>query len=91
MDKVRIKIFGKVQGIGYRWFIFEVAKKKNLCGWVRNLTDGSVECCIKGCIDDINDFINEIKTGHPSAVIEKIEVSKVEDEIELPEEFTIKY
>ena len=89
MDKIIIKIYGKVQGIGYRWFIYEIAQKYSLCGWVQNMDDGSVECGVKGLGDDINKFIDEIKKNYIPAVIENIETVKAED-MEFPENFIIR-
>lgn len=91
MDKIIIKIFGKVQGIGYRWFIMETANKRRLSGWVRNLDDGNVECCVGGIKEEIDKFIEEIKTKHPCAIINKVEITKIDNNIELPEEFIIKH
>ncbi|MCX7641917.1 MAG: acylphosphatase [Elusimicrobiales bacterium] len=89
MDKILLKIYGKVQGIGYRWFIYEKATKYNLSGWVKNNPDGSVECAVKGLWEDIEKFIVEIKNDHPSAVIKKIDISDCPSNIELPENFQI--
>ncbi|MCX7905119.1 MAG: acylphosphatase [Elusimicrobiales bacterium] len=89
MDKFLIKIYGKVQGIGYRWFIYEKAIKYNLSGWVKNNPDGSVECAVKGIKDDIEKFIFEIKNEHPCAVVKNIEISDCPTNIYIPENFEI--
>lgn len=88
MDKIFVKIYGQVQGIGYRWFVLETAKKYNLSGWVRNCEDSTVECAVKGFDEEIEKFLNDIKTKHPSAFVEKMEIKKFEEEIE--NEFLIK-
>jgi len=79
MEKFIIKIYGRVQGIGYRWFILENAKKYNLYGWVKNCDDGSVECGAKGLKEDIDKFIEDIKK-HPLAKITKMDIEKCSDE-----------
>lgn len=91
MEKIIIKIFGKVQGIGYRWFVMESANKRKLSGWVKNLDDGSVECCVGGIEQEIKEFIEEIKTKHPCAIVDKVEIIKIDSNIKLPEEFIIKH
>jgi acylphosphatase len=88
MDKIFIKIYGTVQGIGYRWFVVEKAKKYNLSGWVKNVEDGTVECAVKGIYKNIEKFIEEIKRQHPFAVIDRMEIRKYQQDIE--DEFIIK-
>ncbi len=84
MSGFYIKIYGLVQGIGYRWFVLEKAQKYNICGWVKNLDDGSVECVAKGNNEDLEKFINEIITMHPLAKIEKIIKEECDIKIEQP-------
>ena len=79
MDKFIITVYGKVQGIGYRWFVVENAKRYNLSGWVRNCQDGSVECGVKGKKENIDRFIEDIKK-YPLAKIVKIEIKECVDE-----------
>lgn len=88
-NKIFIKIYGRVQGIGYRWFVLEKAEKYNLGGWVRNVDDGTVECAVKGREKDIEKFIEEIKNDHPYAYIKKIDTNPYNDD--LPDKFIIKH
>ena len=48
MKRVKIKIFGVVQGVGFRYFTFRNAKNLGLKGYVKNLEDGSVEALFEG-------------------------------------------
>ena len=41
--RLSFRIYGKVQGVGYRWFVKEAAENAGVSGWVRNTLDGSVE------------------------------------------------
>jgi len=75
MERFIIVVHGRVQGIGYRWFVWENAKKYNLNGWVKNCDDGTVECGVEGIKENIDKFIEDIKK-HPLARIVKIEVKK---------------
>ncbi|MGC8867429.1 MAG: acylphosphatase [Elusimicrobiales bacterium] len=90
MDRFLLKIYGRVQGIGYRWFVVEQAIKYNLLGWVKNCDDGSVECAVKGLRENIEKFIVDIKTKHPIARVEKIEINDCPSTVEFPQNFCIK-
>lgn len=57
------KIFGDVQGVGFRYFINSLANKFNLNGYARNADDGSVEFSMQGGLEILKKFQNEIKTG----------------------------
>lgn len=41
-------VTGRVQGVGFRYFTYSIANKYGLRGWVRNLSDGSVEVMVQG-------------------------------------------
>jgi hydrogenase maturation protein HypF len=67
-----IKVTGVVQGIGFRPFIYRLARKYNLNGWVRN-TSENVEIEVEGTEADLQNFRNEIEThSPPMAHIEKL-------------------
>lgn len=48
MSALRLVIHGRVQGVGYRQWLFETANLHKLHGWTRNLTDGTVEAVLSG-------------------------------------------
>lgn len=48
MKSYRVIYSGKVQGIGFRYTVKRIADKYNIVGWVRNLSDGSVEVFVQG-------------------------------------------
>ncbi|MFC1937770.1 carbamoyltransferase HypF [Chloroflexota bacterium] len=70
-----IKVRGIVQGVGFRPFIYRLAGKYNLKGWVRN-TSGNVEIEVEGDGKTLHDFISELETkAPPMAHIESIETT----------------
>ncbi|MCX7956975.1 MAG: acylphosphatase [Endomicrobia bacterium] len=80
MTKVAFKltVYGRVQGIGYRWFVKDVAKEEDLCGYVRNKSDGSVEIVVESDDNEkIKKFIERIKKEHPCAFVKNIEISEI--------------
>lgn len=60
---VHLRITGRVQGVGYRAWAQKTARKMNLTGWVRNLTDGSVEALAQGPKDVIEQFVAACQAG----------------------------
>jgi acylphosphatase len=56
-------VSGQVQGVGYRYYVNKLARRYNLTGWVRNLSDGRVEIMAEGEERELQDFIAEVKKG----------------------------
>lgn len=63
MIQVRIFISGMVQGVGYRAFTMHTAKKMNIHGWTRNLSDGRVEILAQAEKKNIEKFIERLWEG----------------------------
>lgn len=76
MDRVRarLKIYGRVQGVGFRWSMQREAKKLGLSGWVRNLPDGTVEAVIEGDEERVEALIGWAHQGPRLAMVKKVEV-----------------
>ncbi len=51
---------GRVQGVGFRFTAHNIASRYRLVGWVRNLSDGTVEMVAQGNADDVSDCIRDI-------------------------------
>jgi acylphosphatase len=87
--RVRLLVSGRVQGVGFRWFIREAARQHRLAGWVRNRPDGSVELEASGDDAAFRQFVEDIKEGPPGARVDEIrELSSNQTET-LPQLFTI--
>jgi hydrogenase maturation protein HypF len=69
-----IRVRGVVQGVGFRPFVYRLARSKNLAGWVLNGEEG-VEMFLEGAEPSLSSFVRELKTdAPPAAVISEIEV-----------------
>ncbi len=64
MQRIRIYVNGIVQGVGFRPFVYNLAKRINLNGFVKNTPNG-VEVEVEGHITKINNFINSLKSSPP--------------------------
>ena len=69
---VHLLISGRVQGVFYRAFTEETAKKFGLKGWTRNLPDGRVEAVLEGTRTDIEKAIARLRQGPPAARVDDI-------------------
>lgn len=76
---------GRVQGVGFRYTVKELARGFEVRGWVRNLADGSVELLAVGDPAEVRDFIHEIAVE--SAVARNIQ-SQHSREVPVPEGLT---
>lgn len=56
----RVIFEGRVQGVGFRYTVKDLARGFEVCGWVKNLPDGTVELQVTGEPDEVADFIHEI-------------------------------
>ena len=70
---VRVKIFGKVQGVNFRVFILEHALKLNLKGFVCNKPDGSVEAVFEGDKMHIDKILELCHQGPKAARVTRVE------------------
>jgi acylphosphatase len=71
----RLKITGRVQGIGFRYYMNHEARKLGITGWVRNCSDGSVEAIVSGTPKAVETIIAWARAGPPAAVVDNVEIS----------------
>ncbi|MCC6958832.1 MAG: acylphosphatase [Dehalococcoidia bacterium] len=71
----RVLIYGKVQGVGFRLWIRNVANTLSLVGSCRQLPDGSCEAIVQGERNLVKQFIVACKRGPSEATVERVEVS----------------
>jgi acylphosphatase len=69
---IRIRITGRVQGVWYRGWAVDQARRLGLAGWVRNRLDGSVEAVLSGPEDAVRTMIERCRQGPPGALVTAI-------------------
>lgn len=77
---VRLRITGRVQGVGYRDFASREAAALRIAGWVRNRGDGSVEAHVQGARERCDAFVERCRRGPRASVVERIEVTRAPEE-----------
>ena len=76
--KKHIVITGKVQGVGFRYWLYKEAIQRNIDGWVRNKISGEVEALLIGNDEEVNSIIKLFKKGSPSSEVTKVSVKDYE-------------
>jgi len=71
----RLLITGRVQGVGFRFYMERKARELGVTGWVRNRRDGSVEAIIQGASEAVEAMIAWARRGPPSAVVADVRVT----------------
>jgi len=69
---IRVGITGRVQGVWYRGWAVDQARRLGLSGWVRNRLDGSVEAVFSGPEPAVRAMIEQCRQGPPAAVVHEI-------------------
>jgi len=77
MKRVKLKVHGIVQGVGFRWFAKRRADRLGIVGYVKNLADGTVEIEAQGKPDTLNEFIETIRKGPPLGMVSKVDVEEL--------------
>ncbi len=80
MKAVKIIVSGRVQGVGFRSFIYSKANELKLNGYVKNLNNTDVEIVISGDKDKINEMIDIIKKGSPWSHIDNIITDEINEQ-----------
>jgi acylphosphatase len=71
----RFLVRGRVQGVGFRWFVEREAHVLGIAGWVRNNHDGSVEVLAQGTRDQLLGLHSRLREGPRAARVDSVDVS----------------
>ena len=78
--KKYIIITGKVQDVGFRYWLYKAAIERNIDGWVRNKISGEVEALLVGNETEVNSIIKLCEKGPPVSEVIKVSVKNYEKE-----------
>ena len=84
-----IRVYGRVQGVGFRYGATRQARRLNLKGWVENMPDGSVRTAVQGKEQSCLKYIRWCRSGTGYSWVERVEITE-----KAPEQltsFTVRY
>ena len=87
---VRLVLSGRVQGVGFRWYVARAARELPVRGWVRNLPDGRVELLMAGEPEAVGQLGEAALRGPYLARVDNVEKSNIPHDIVLPKAFEIR-
>jgi len=72
-----IIVHGRVQGVGFRYFVREAGMNRGLKGDARNCPDGTVEIIVEGGAAEIDDFLRDVKRGPALSRVVRMDVADI--------------
>jgi acylphosphatase len=85
MSSLHVQVKGRVQGVGFRWFVRVSGRRLQLSGWVKNLPDGSVEVAANGSEDRLAELRKLVHRGPDGAqVSEVVDLDEINGELDYP-------
>jgi acylphosphatase len=87
----RFVVAGRVQGVGFRWFVLRCAEQLGLTGWVRNLADGSVEVAARGSPDALQRLEADLRRGPSGARVTSVTTTELQHELVEGKSFSVKH
>ena len=76
MQARRFLVRGRVQGVGFRWFVEREARMLGVAGWVRNNSDGAVEVFAQGTREQLSGLRSRLQQGPRAARVDQVEESE---------------
>lgn len=74
----RYLVRGRVQGVGFRWFVEREARTLGVAGWVRNRTDGTVEVLAMGSKEQLSNLHSRLRQGPRAARVDEVEIDETQ-------------
>ena len=85
----RYIVYGRVQGVGFRWFVDREARILGLAGWVRNNPDGNVEVLASGTSEQLAKLKTKLKQGPRASRVDEVIEEDASDEVVKTKSFQI--
>ena len=85
------RIYGRVQGVGFRYFVVREAERLELRGWTANMPDGSVEVRAGGEAEALERFRESLARGPAHSIVERVVELEFVENLEKARGFAIRY
>jgi acylphosphatase len=73
---VHVVVRGRVQGVGFRWFVVRAAAGLGLDGWVMNRADRAVELVAEGQVERLDELVVILRRGSPASSVQSLDVTR---------------
>jgi len=90
MNRYFIQVYGRAQGVGFRYFAQYTATYLKITGWVKNCDDGSVQIEAQGTEEDTDNFLIKIKKGNQFVRVDDINYREIKL-VDKERSFRVKY
>jgi acylphosphatase len=72
--RLSVVVHGRVQGVGFRYYVYKKASSIGVSGWVKNLPDGNVAAVAEGDEDQLILFLDAVKKGPSFSLVSNVDV-----------------
>lgn len=76
VERIRAVVSGRVQGVGFRYFVLQTARGLELTGYVRNTPEGNVEVLADGPPHALDSLVKRINEGSPASLVQSVRVER---------------
>lgn len=90
MTTIHLEIAGRVQGVGFRWFVRQQARRLGIAGWAVNTSTGTVEIVAKGEPGALKQLESAVGQGPSGAIVKSVTELAAIAEDEIPEGFDVR-
>jgi acylphosphatase len=77
-QRLQVRVTGRVQGVGFRYYVMTAAGELDLRGWVRNRRDGSVEVVAEGDREKLEGLVRALQRGSRSSLVNDVKLEWLE-------------
>lgn len=74
-ERLEAHVHGRVQGVGFRYFVLEQASRLHLRGWVANDPSGAVSVLAEGPRDSLDVLLEALRDGPPAARVDRVDTT----------------